>query len=87
VPVRQSGSTGPAAGGLHPSDSRQRVSRQDWLSPPASPNPEHTPFFDESEAKRLHMVRLSLLLRVIYSLSLWEDLSRLIAIDYHLHMW
>lgn len=38
-----------------------RVSKQDWLSPPASPHPDTTPFFDESEAKRLHMVSPSLL--------------------------
>lgn len=30
--------------------------RHDWLSPPSTPNPDTSPFFDESEAKRLHMV-------------------------------
>ena len=69
VPVRGVQSAGTAAApspaataGLHPSDSRHRVSRQDWLSPPASPNPDTTPFFDESEAMRLHMVSLCALI-------------------------
>lgn len=44
-------------------------SKKDWLSPPASPHPETTPFFDESEAKRSHMVRLCRSLAVYIGVS------------------
>lgn len=47
----KSGGPGQASGGAV-----GNLRRQDWLSPPSTPDPDTTPFFDESEAKRVHMV-------------------------------
>jgi hypothetical protein len=58
VPVTHLGVEGDRGNGAGGGAASTGDRRLDWLSPPASPNPGSNPFFDESEAKRLHMVGL-----------------------------